>query len=208
MQRSGGARFFPFFITVIIIILIIVALISVGRMLFGGNSEQTTPKEEPGTSELLNVTANNSVRMTMRGPIVADEEFQSYTITVSPSERELTIYEGYLDEIDKRRTLDNNTRAYEQFVYALDKANMMIGEEPDSEEANDLRGICATGYIYEYSVLVNDEPVETLWTSTCSGSLGTLDASTRQLNNLFFDQIPNSRKSVPFTGTSGPAFSL
>lgn len=207
MQRSGGARFLPFLITVVIIVLVVVAIISIGRMLFGGTPNDADIVEEPGTSELLTVSVNNSVRMTMRGPIVADEEFSSYTITVSTTERELVIYDGYLDDISERKTLDNNNRAYEQFVYALDKADMMVGEEPIDEAANDLRGICATGYIYEYAVLVDGEPVKSLWTSTCSGSQGTLDASTQQLNDLFFKQIPDSKKIVPFTGPTN-SFSL
>lgn len=207
MQRSGGARFFPFLITVIIIVLVVVAIISIGRMFFGATPSDEKVVEAPGNTELLKVTANNSVRLTMRGPIVADENFSSYTISVSTTERELVIYDGYLDDVNKRKSLDNNNRAYEQFVYALDKANMMLGEEPADEDANDLRGVCATGYIYEYAVLVDGEPEKTLWTSTCKGSVGTLKASTQQLNNLFFKQIPDSQKIVPFTG-AGSSFKL
>ncbi|HEY1085955.1 MAG TPA: hypothetical protein VGE34_04505 [Candidatus Saccharimonadales bacterium] len=206
MQRSGS-RFFPLFIVFIIIVLVVVAVVSIGRALFSGTQNATPAEVDKGQSELLKTDDGNSVRMTVRGPIVAEEDFKSYTITVSPDDRTMAIYKGYLEDVTKEKSLSNNTRAYEQFVYALDKANMMKGVVPEDDAKNDLRGICASGYIYEYSVLVNDDPVKRLWTSTCDGSKGSLQASTDQLNNLFFAQIPNARELVPFK-SSGPRFSL
>lgn len=202
MQRTGGSRFLPFLITVIIIVLVVMAVISIGRLIFSDKSKDTKQTVDPGISALTNVNAKNSVRMTMRGPIVAEEKFQSFTLTVGTTKRELVVYDGYLETLNKRKVLDNNIRAYEQLVFALDKANMMVGIQPDDKKANDLRGICASGYVYVYEVLENDEPVKKLWTSSCKGSIGTLKASTDQLNNLFFNQIPGSRKLVPFTGPS------
>lgn len=146
--------------------------------------------------------------MSVRGPIVADEEFQSYAISISPSDRTITTYTGYLDTVKKKKSLDNNTKAYEQFVYALDKANYMKGEVPADDDKNDLRGICATGYVYEYSVVSGDDVVKRLWSSTCKGSPGSLDASIEQLNTLYFDQIPGSKELVPFAGSLRSRFSF
>lgn len=198
MQRSSGSRFLPLFIVFIVIVLIVVAVVSIGRAIFSGTQDTTSEVTDQGQTELLKTDDGNSVQLTVRGPIVAEEEFKSYTIVVSPNERIMTIYKGYLEDVTKQKELSNNTRAYEQFVYALDKANMMKGVVPEDDAKNDLRGICANGYIYEYSVLVNDDAVKRLWTSTCDGSKGSLQASTDQLNNLFFAQIPNARELVPF----------
>lgn len=199
MQRNSN-RFLPLFITLIVIVLIIVAIVSIGRAIFGGGGSETPAEGEAdkGRTALLDSDSSNSVSLTVRGPIVADEDFKSYRITVSPSNRNMTAFTGYLDEEDRAKNLKNNTEAYEQFTHALDKANMMKGTEPSGTEEDDLRGICASGYVYEYAVLVEDEPVKHLWTSTCSGSKGTLDASTDQLNALFLAQIPDSRDMIPF----------
>jgi len=35
------------------------------------------------------------VSLSVRGPIVADEDFRSYEIVISPNMRELSVYEGY-----------------------------------------------------------------------------------------------------------------
>jgi len=199
MQRNSNVRILPLIITIIVVALVIAAVVSIGRAIFSGESStEEAVQVDKGREALLDTASGHSVQMTVRGPIVADEEFQSYQVQVSNSERSITAYKGYLESRTDGTSLSNNTRAYEQFVYALDKANIMKGEEPKGEEGNDLRGICASGYVYEYAVLSGSNTVKMLWTSTCSGSKGTLDASREQLTNLFLDQIPKSNEYVPF----------
>lgn len=198
MQRNSGSRLLPMLITVVVIVLIVVAIVSIGRAIFGGGSETTDTEPDRGRTELLKTDSDHSVSLTVRGPIVAEENFKSYRILISPDTRRMDVYKGYLDDNERNKSLDNNVEAYEEFVYALDKAEMMKGTEPAEEEKNDLRGVCAAGFVYEYAVLVNDEPVKRLWTSTCDGSQGTLQASITQLNDLFFEQIPDSEELIPF----------
>lgn len=200
MQRNG-AKFFPLIITIVIIALVIAAIVSIGRAIFigDGNNTEETSNVDSTRQELLNTSSGRSVAMTVRGPIVAEEAFTTYRIQISNSERSMDVYKGYLEERTNGKTLGNNTQAYEEFVYALDKANMMKERSGASDnELDDLRGICARGYIYEYSVFSADNEVEKRWTSTCDGSKGTLNASTDQLSGLFLAQIPDSNELVPF----------
>jgi len=187
-------------LTLVVVIVVIVAIVSIGRAIFfSGNQTATTePGADTSRTELLDTTANHAVQLTVRGPIVAEEEFKSYQLEVTPNSRGMVVYRGYLDDEERSKKLGNNRAAYEEFVYALDKADMMKGTMPVDDVDNDLRGICATGYVYEYAVLVDDKPVKRLWTSTCDGSKGTLQASTSQLNDLFLKQIPGSADLVPF----------
>jgi len=187
-------------LTLIVVIIVIVAIVSIGRAIFFScnQADTTEPDIDTGRTELLDTTANHGVQLTVRGPIVAEEEFKSYQLEVAPNSREMVVYRGYLDDEERSKKLGNNRAAYEEFVYALDKADMMKGTMPADDADNDLRGICATGYVYEYAVLVDDKPVKHLWTSTCDGSKGTLQASTSQLNDLFLKQIPESADLVPF----------
>lgn len=200
MQRSNNFPILPIIIAIVVIALVVAAIVSIGRALIGGSSSSSdeTALVDQGRESLLNTASGRSVQMTVRGPIVADEEFKSYRVEVSNSERSITAYNGYLAARTDGTSLSNNTRAYEQFVHALDKANIMKGKEPEDETKNDLRGICASGYVYEYDVLSENNVVKSLWTSTCSGSKGTLDASKEQLTGLFLGQIPNSGDYVPF----------
>ncbi len=203
MQRSSGSRFLPLFLSFIVVVIIIVLIVSIARAIFGGTEKtDDSDQQDAGRTALLDTSENHSVSMTVRGPIVAQENFYSYRIVISPSQRTMDVFTGYLDDVRKSKSLGNNERAYEQFVYALDKANMMKGTMPSDDAQNDLRGICATGYVYEYSTLADGRAVKHLWTSTCSGSKGTLDASVSQLNNLFLAQLPDSANLIPFKNSS------
>jgi hypothetical protein len=189
MARYGSSRVLPVIIIIIIVIVAVAGLVSLSRAIFF-SGEAAPAVVDSSRDALLSTTAERSVRMTVRGPIVADESFRSYQITITPSSRSIVTYKGYLESVIDQVSLPNNVAAYDQFVHALDKANLPKGAELQGER-NDLRGICATGQVNEFEILNNNESVKMLWTSTCSGSKGSLDASVKQLSNLFEAQIPN-----------------
>jgi len=192
MANYRTSRVLPIILVVVIIIIAIAALVSLTRVVFfSGRSTTSTVEVDTSKAALLDTTVTHSVRMTVRGPIVADEKFQSYQIDVSSSNRSLKTFTGYGGTIVDQTTLPNNVAAYEAFVYALDKANLSKGTEL-TEEKNDTRGICATGTLTTFTILDNSESVKELWTTTCSGSKGSLNASVAQLNNLFVKQIPGA----------------
>ena len=197
MNKNKFARIIPVALTLLIAAVVIAALVSLARFIFFPETSTKPVKSDTEISReaLLSTSADRAVSLVARGPIVADESFRSYQIKVTTTSRNLTVFSGYLDQPIKVVSLANNNSAYEQFVYALDKANMVKGVEL-SGDYNDLRGICASGNVYEYKTLKADAIQKSLWTSTCSGSRGSLNASTVQLNNLFMAQIPNSRAII------------
>jgi len=197
MAKYKNSRILPTILVVVIVIIAIVALISGARAIFFSGSSSREEVTDTTVASLLSTSVSSSVSMSVRGPIVADENFHSYRIVVSPTSRQITTYNGYLGTVISQQTLGNNTAAYEEFVNALNLAKMTAGNEPTGEDAdNDVRGICATGNLSEFSILNNDMSVETLWTSTCDGSKGTLRANVTQLSNLFTAQIPDSRTLI------------
>lgn len=200
MYRSNSTRIFPIIIIIVVVVALIFGLVTVGRQLFSkGNKSDTESAQAKASEQLRTVDAGRSVRMTIRGPIVANEDFRSYQVTVSPSTRTYTVYKGYLDSVDSTKSYDNNTAAYTQFVYALDKAAMTKEGKYAEKEAGDLRGICATGKVYQYEILNADTAINTFWTSTCKGSPGTFGASVDQVTNLFVTQIPGLKNNFTTT---------
>lgn len=196
MASYKTSRIIPIALILIITAIAIAALVSLARVIFfSDGSTSNTNQPDVSRAALLSTSADRSVRMIVRGSIVADESFRSYQINVTPSTRNLTTYTGYLENPIDSINLGNNIPAYEQFVYALDKANLSKGTELTGDK-NDLRGVCATGNVYEFQILKSDKPVKSLWTSTCKGSAGSLDASVSQLTGLFTSQIPDSRTSI------------
>lgn len=193
MANYRTSRIIPVVLVVVIIIIAIAALVSLARVVFfSGANTPTTEQVDVSRDALLNTAAERSVTMTVRGPIVADEKFHSYRISISPSNRTVTTYTGYLDSVVSQESLGNNVASYEEFVHALDKANLAKGEQFEGTK-NDTRGICATGNVYQFSINEGIKEVKNLWTSTCGGSKGSLDASAAQLMNLFIAQIPNAK---------------
>jgi hypothetical protein len=189
MSRGGISRVLPTILVIVVMVIAVVGLISAARNLFFDRPTET----EIGSDDLLNTSLNRNVRMTVRGPIVADEEFRTYDITISPTSRDLVLYAGYRErELDSIR-LNNNTRAYEEFVYALDRAELMEGREYD-DERDDVRGICATGGLYEFEIRDGNHTLKRLWTSTCRRSTGTLRADRQHIQDLFLRQIPDQRE--------------
>ena len=157
MANYRTSRILPTILTIIVIIVAIAGLVALARLLFtGSSSSSSTPRVNVVEQNLLNTGAERAVSMTVRGPIVAEEDFRSYRITVSPSSRQFQTYKGYLDTVIDQQTLSNNTAAYEQFVYALSKANYAKGV-PFEGERNDVRGICATGRVYEFNTLTDSD---------------------------------------------------
>ncbi len=173
-------------------IIAIVALVSAGRALFSGKSttDQAATSQDVSSANLLDTSVNRGVRVTVRGAIVADENFRSYQITITPSSRSMTVYKGYLGDVLDSKQYTNNVKAYDEFVHALDKANAMKGE-PLSGAKDDTRGICATGTVYEYDLLDGTNSTKRLWTSTCNGSKGSFQASVDQVQGLMTKQIPD-----------------
>lgn len=200
-RHNSFSQFIPILLIIVIAIIAIFAVIAVGRHLLGGGSQSNEQQivNDPGKDALLSSEVGRSVRLTVRGPIVAQEKFRSYQIIVAPDARTMTTYEGYLDGQLDTKKLDNNTRAYEEFVHALDKRKMMDGK-PLPEEKNDLRGICATGKVYKFETLMNNEPVKTLWTSDCGGSKGSTVANVEEIVDMFQKQIPGGKKMAGEVG--------
>ena len=200
-RTNSFSRLIPILLVIIIMVVAVAAVIAIGQSLLGGNNPENKPKSQADIAKesLLSTDANRAVRLTVRGPIVAQEKFRSYQIEITPDIRRMSTYEGYLEKQIDEKKLDNNSRAYEELVYALEKRKMMEGRQL-SEEQNDLRGICANGKVYKFETLYHGNPVETLWTSDCGGSKGSATANANDILLMFLNQIPDGKKIAAGVG--------
>jgi len=196
MANYKTTRVIPIALTLILIAIAIAALVSLARFIFfSGGTGTTTSQADISKAALLDTFADRAVRMTVRGAIVADETFRSYQIQITPNERRLTTYKGYQNQPINNISLGNNLPAYEQFVYALNRINFMKSNELTGDK-NDLRGVCATGFLYEFQILKANESLKQLWTSSCSASRGSLNIKLDPLTKLFIAQIPEAKSLI------------
>jgi hypothetical protein len=188
---SKRSKMLPVVLVLVIIVVAIAAIVSLSKAIFWNSGTTTVGQSsDEGRTALLETSSEHKVVMIVRGPIVADENFYSYKVEISPSARSLTTYKGYLDQVVGTTSLDNNVASYKQFVYALDKADLMSGTQLTGD-ADNTDGVCATGDLYDYKAVEGNNVVKHLWTTTCSGSKGSLSANRQQVTSLFLQQIPS-----------------
>ena len=196
MANYRTSRIIPVVLVVVIIIIAIASLVSLARVVFFSGSLSTkTSQVDVSRDALLNTSSNHSVSLTVRGPIVADEVFHSYKIDISATNRHITTYTGYLNTVVEQTSLGNSVASYEEFVHALDKANLTKGKQLTGDK-NDTSGVCATGSVYKFTIYDGSNSVKDVWTSTCGGSKGSLDANVTQLTQLFVKQIPGAQQQI------------
>ena len=191
MYRGSGPRVLPIIIVIIVIALVIAALVTVGRMIFSGGGSSNTPDNATASLQdaVLDKSSDRAVRWTVRGPIVADEKFRSYQITITPTSRTFVTYSGYLDQVNDTKKYDNNARAYEEFIFALDKAGIGKARKSSDEE---FRGVCATnGIAYMFETVKHSDVDNSVWSSSCKDSAGTMGATPVKIQALFVNQIPD-----------------
>lgn len=188
---KGGSKLLPIVLVIIVTIVAIIALVSVGRALLGRGDTPEVVEENPAAQSLLNSEIDRSVRMTVRGPIVANEEFNSYQIEISPVERRMTTYRGYEQEVIDTKQLGNSTEGYGEFVHALDRVNF-TKEEKVTDTLDDVRGICATGRLYTFELLLAQSVIKDLWVSNCRKVPGSFGGDASAARDLFLKQIPDS----------------
>lgn len=194
MKNDKMKQLIPVILIAVVTLIALFAIWLLGRAIFSGGNKQDTKSEISQAREaLLSTDLSRGVMMTVRGPITADETFKTFLIYISPEERYMTAYEGYRGTVIDSKNYPNNTVAYEEFVYALNKAQM-IDSKPLTSDSDDTRGVCARGKLTEFDLLTNGSSHYHLWTSTCKGSPGSLKASSQQLRDLFVKQIPDASK--------------
>ncbi len=191
MYKGDRPKVFPVIVTILVVSLMVAAVTSVVRMVASRENTKTTQQQSTETlyDQVVAHNATNSVRWTVRGPIVADEKFRSYQIEITPSRRIYTVYQGYLDKKLDEKTYENNQQAYEQFVFALAKAEV---DKTRSVDDDDVRGVCATaGRLYTFETMDNGVTKTRIWTSSCQNSPGSMKADVAKIHALFANQIPN-----------------
>lgn len=184
------------------IILIAMAVVSILFLIFIFNliNNALNDNSKPSSVDmsevsLLSSTSDSSISMEIRKEIQADEYFSTYLVTVSPSTRSIVAMTGYDKKIVNSKSYGNNKYAYEQFVYALNKADI-LNIRNLNENDNDTRGVCPTGTLTTFNVTKGQTLVKKIWTTSCKDSKGNMKANYSKIYNLFVTQFPDDAKSI------------
>lgn len=150
---------------------------------------------EKNRRQVTTIHSGRSVRMTVYGPVVANEDRQSYEVTVTTSSRRFVAYNGYNQSQVESKDYDNSYEGYQQFVYALHRAGF-DKERTISEDQADDRGACSAGKRYVYELFENGDMIKRVWTTTCGNAKGTFSGTNNVVRELFNKQIPDFRTVI------------
>jgi hypothetical protein len=132
---------------------------------------------------------NVSVRLTIKGPVVATEKHIEQTFTISSSTREIDAAKGYASTPDYTQSYSNNQSAFADFMHALQDAGFT--KTAKSTVSTDV-GNCPSGTRYIYELIDSGKNALQSWSSSCGD--GTFDGDANSIRALFQAQTPDYNK--------------
>jgi hypothetical protein len=171
-----------FFITIGLIILLIILLFS------GGGSSSNKKVITTGKALDTYASTDAQVRLTIDGPIVANQEHRQINITVDRNNSQLDVIQGYDGGVVNTQTFANTQASYAAFLHSLELLNFTKGNTTDSSLKSE-SGHCALGYRYVFEIIQNGSDVQRFWATSCAGP-HSFDGNVQTTIYLFKQQIP------------------
>lgn len=175
--------FFGFLLSIALVIMVFFLVI---RGLSGGGSD--TAQERKALVSYANT--DTEVRLTVDGPIVADQQHNSARITVNRNLTTIDVFSGYQDNRVNGNSFANNEESYAQFLRALDLAGFSLGVTDVDAAQKDSRGTCARGSRYTLEIVNETRTIQNFWATNC-GKEGTFKGQLGPVSQLFQRQIPD-----------------
>jgi hypothetical protein len=171
-------------ITILVGIGVVILLIVVIVKLFSGGGGKTAR-----TIDLTKYSDTASVASVLiDDPTQIDQAHSQVKITVSQTQNEIDIIQGYQGNVTQSRTYPSNSSAYGAFLASLQlmgftKASVLVDTQQD------YRGFCPTGERYVFTFNDGSREVINTWAVSC-GSQGTYRGNKSATLDLFSRQIP------------------
>jgi len=147
-----------------------------------GNNQTVNPLTDYANTDAV-------VRMTVDGPIVADQQHQAYRVTIGRSETRIETLQGYEYDTIDTKTYENNQEGFTNFLRAADLAGFTKGIKDADSQAQDERGVCAFGQRYVFEIIKGTSQVQRYWATSCGGG-GTFKGNSGVVKRLFDKQVP------------------
>jgi hypothetical protein len=173
--------FLGYIVTIGLLIVLILFLITSN----GGGKHNA-----PAQVRLLNSYANTDaqVRLTIDGPINANQSHQQVQITADAFEITFDQVQGYDGTVVNHQSYSNTQNAYYAFLTALMQAGFTKGVS-STTVPNDT-GLCPLGDRYNFLVTQNGQAIQNYWATTCGG-LATYKGNINLTLELFQAQVPD-----------------
>lgn len=137
-------------------------------------------------------TTDVQVRMSVRGPIVNNQEHEQMVMTVGRDQTIGQLQSGYQGNVTRTEQTGNNNVSYQAFLSALH--NSGFTKEKLAPTGIQYEGACPNGkrYTFEFINGGKDAPKST-WATSCGKKIGTFDGDLSMVRNLFAAQLPKDQ---------------
>lgn len=166
-------------IAIALVILVIVLIVKA----FSGGGTSSTNKVDVGQYENSAAVAT----LLIDNPTQVDQDHRQVKITVTQTQNEIDLIQGYQGNVIDSRTYPSNSAAYGAFLQSLKLLNFAKG----SADKTDYRGYCPTGDRYLYTFNDGQKDLFSYWSTSCGGQ-GTFRGDAKGVRQLFEAQIPNT----------------
>ncbi|MDB5175835.1 MAG: exported protein of unknown function [Candidatus Saccharibacteria bacterium] len=182
------------FVTIGLLFLLIFVLV------MGGGKDSNTGKV-PSTMKALQTYANTdaTVRVTIAGPVVANQEYKETRISVNRNEAMLESINGYDGVVTNAKSYTNTREGYVSFLRSIDRMGFTKGDT--SKTLADERGYCALGNRYIFELVENGKTLQRFWSTSCTGTRTYLGNASATLE-LFEAQIPDFASLIQASGVN------
>ena len=176
-----------FIITIGLVILLIVLLFSGG----GG-----TTKKVPTSGKALDSYASTDaeVRLTIDGPINAEQNHRQAQITVGRNSAVLNVIQGYNGTVVNQQNFANTEAGYSAFLHALELVGFTRGDTSNSGLKTEA-GHCPLGRRYIFEIIQGGKAIERFWATSCNGP-HTYLGNVLTTIELFQVQIPTYQSTA------------
>lgn len=175
-------------IVIVMVALLIGVVIFVGQQIFGGSSG---PRTQTAAQKLLaKPTAATEVRMTVRGPITAEEHYYEVNVAINEHSRSWRVHQGHAGHVAINRNLGNSTASFRDMMAVLNNQGFMNSRTTGLSTA----GVCPNGQLIRFQLYDGERQLDDLWMDSCNDE-GTF-AGNRSVIQTILNQLPDGRSTI------------
>lgn len=181
-------------VSVIALILIIWGIFTIASNIFRGVGSDSIVLVD----DFVDVATVGTSRFEVIGPVVANENQNSYIIDISANVVSMKTYTNYGKVLTAEKSYRNTPVSYAAFLSALENADVTAvsrNSVPDNEFEE--LGICATGRKF---IVELDGGALRRWSTSCSNKQGNAGFTMSRVSSLFRKQVPDYNSLVSGTG--------
>jgi hypothetical protein len=168
----------------------LITLIIILVVLFGHGGKKPVAPINPIKPLADYAQTDATTSFTVDGIVNGDEMHRAIRITVSASQRQLDVLQGYNPSVIQSNTFINNQEAYTVFLKSIRNSGF-LAKNSKSKAPADPAGQCPLGFRYILNLNQDGDDLSNLWVSSCGSAVGNAVGALPTIQTLFQDQIPN-----------------